>query len=492
MHQLSAADALMTYRETNRTPMHVSPFFIYDMSTAPNKLVRFKDIIKAFESRLPEVPKLRQKLLRVPFDLDEPYWIDDESFELEQHIRHFALPKPGDRRQLSILLARIHSDPMDLNRPPWDACVIEGLDQVDGIPKGSFGMLLRIHHSALDGHSGHGILQALHDLGPSYASDIGADKWRPRKAPPTSRILRQAAIRALREPTKMVDLMAKTLPVVRGIRTLTTKAKRHVGSAVETRFNKVISARRVVVLLTLELEGLRVAKNIVDDATINDAIVCVVAGAMRRYLEAKGELPEESLITALPINIHSKVDRDNPGNMVAMSMLDMHSDIEQPLLRLKKIHESAVQSRVYSNAVGANSMSESAVTIPGGIMSAGARVAASEDFGAAVANTCVTNVPGPVVPLYMAGAKLVEFHGLGVLLDGLGLYHSVNSYCGRVAITVLADRDMMSDPHFYEQCLLESYEDLCKAAQQHLAATKAKPAWKFRARTKHKETSSQI
>lgn len=490
MRQLSPFDALMVYGESSRTPMHVSPLFIYDQSTAPNGLVRFKDIIRTFEERLPLAPVLRQKLLRVPLDLDEPYWVDAVDFELEHHVRHIALPKPGDRRQLSIMLSRIHSSPMNLNRPPWDVTIIEGLDNVDGVPTGSFAMLLRIHHAAIDGHSGHAILQLIHDLEPVNTRKFPADEWQPRPEPGRRDLLKRAYFSTITKPRKLVKTVADIFPAVQRVRELKRQhpdEQRHVP---KTRFGGELSPHRVLCLVSLDMGIMRAAKNAVEGATVNDAVVSIVAGALRRYLEAKGELPGEGLTTMMPINIRSEAERNAPGNIVSFSLLSMHSDIADPLERLKAIHDSAIYSKAYHNAVGARIMSEVAASIPAGIMSAGARVAASAGVMKVPANTIVTNVPGPQIPLYLAGAKVVEFHALGILLDGLGLFHAVNSYCGRIAFTVLADRKMLPDPAFYEQCLRESYAELGEVVA--LASAKPKPsAAKSKAPRKRARTKAQ-
>jgi len=493
MRQLSSFDSLMVYGESSRTPMHVSPLFIYDVSTAPNRFVRFKDILRVFEERLPLAPVMRQKLQRVPLDLDEPYWVDDAEFDLEHHIRHVALPKPGDRRQLSILIARIHAYPMDLSRPPWDAFIIEGLDNVDGVPPGSFAMLLRIHHAAIDGHSGHAILQVLHDLAPNAQRYLPPDTWMPQTPPSRREMLRRAYLHLMTKPRQLAKVVADVFPAVRRVRELKRRNPGEQRHTPPTRFNHLLSPHRVVSLLTFDMAGMRAARQRVEGATINDVVVTIAAGAMRRYLSAKNELPEQSMTTIMPINIRTEADRDTPGNVVAITTLDMHSDIADPLQRLKAIHDSATYSKAYHNAVGARIMSDVAQSIPAGIMSLGARAAALAGLAKLPANTIVTNVPGPQAPLYLAGAKVIEFYAVGALLDGLGLFHAVNSYCGKISFTVLADRRMLPDPAFYEQCLRESYEEVLQAvagasapATAATAATPATPARPKRMAAKRK------
>ena len=163
MQQLTGMDAAFLYAETPRAHMAGGGISIYDPSTAPGGKVTFKGILNHVEQRLHEARVFRQRLVRVPFDLDHPYWIEDPDFDLEFHIRHIALPEPGDWRQLCIQVARLISRPLDLDRPLWEMYVVEGLDNVDGVPKGSFAVISKIHHAAIDGMSGMEMTSAIHD-----------------------------------------------------------------------------------------------------------------------------------------------------------------------------------------------------------------------------------------------------------------------------------------------------------------------------------------
>ena len=166
MKQMQGLDAAFVAFERPNTPLHIASTIIYDPSTAPDGFVRFKDILRFIESRIHLAPSMRQRMVRVPFGIDYPYWIEDPDFDIEYHVRHAALPKPGDWRQLNILAARNFSRPLDLSRPPWEIMVVEGLDKIPGVPKGSYAMLTKVHHSAIDGVSGVDLMHALHTLSP--------------------------------------------------------------------------------------------------------------------------------------------------------------------------------------------------------------------------------------------------------------------------------------------------------------------------------------
>ena len=162
MDQLSAQDASFLYTEHERVANHVGGMYIYDQSTAPGGLVTFKRILKHLQARLHLVPRYRQKLMHVPGNLDHPYWIDDPKFDIEYHVRHMALPKPGDWRQLLIQTSRLYDRPLDMSRPLWVFYVIEGLDNVEGLPPGSFAVVTKTHHALIDGVSGTAMATAIH------------------------------------------------------------------------------------------------------------------------------------------------------------------------------------------------------------------------------------------------------------------------------------------------------------------------------------------
>ena len=183
LQQLQGMDASFIALETRNSPMHIGSILIYNPATAPGGFVRFKDILRFFESRMVLSRTMRQRLVRVPFDLDYPYWIEDASFDLEYHLRHLALPRPGDWRQLCIQAARVFARPLDLTRPPWEFTVIEGLDNIPGVPAGSYAFVTKVHHAAIDGLSGIDLMEALHTLTPDAPPPDKIDRWQGEAAP---------------------------------------------------------------------------------------------------------------------------------------------------------------------------------------------------------------------------------------------------------------------------------------------------------------------
>src|SRR3954469_10642159 len=212
MQQLSAQDASFVYLETPHTPMHIGSVGIYDPSTAPGGFVRFKDVLNFIQSRLGGARSFRQRLVRVPFDLDHPYWVEDGNFDLEFHVRHIALPKPGDWRQLCIQVARLHSRGIDLNHPLWEVYVIEGLDNVEGVPPGSYALLQKTHHAAVDGVSGMEIMSALNDLSPVSLPPEPETEWKPETAPDQWSLLARAGFNNAMRPMHFARVMGRTMP----------------------------------------------------------------------------------------------------------------------------------------------------------------------------------------------------------------------------------------------------------------------------------------
>jgi WS/DGAT/MGAT family acyltransferase len=472
MQQLTGIDTLFLTQETERTPLHIAPLMIYDPSTAPNGMVRFKDILKLFESRLHRAPIFRRKLYEVPFNLDYPYWVEAEDFDLEFHVRHIALPKPGDWRQLCIQVARLHSRVLDRSRPLWEAYVIEGLDNIEGLPKGSFALLLKMHHAAIDGISGVEIIGAIHDTEPvpPQRESGRAREWRPDRRPSGIGLLGRAYVNNVLQPARFAQTVGELFPAVQRVRSgLREHRFRTIEEKVNTRFNARVSGHRVVDGRFFDLEEIKTIKERVPGATVNDVVVTIVAGALRKYLAARGEIPSASLVAGAPINVRTEADRGSGGNLVSMMTLSLYTDIADPLERLHQVHDECVSSKEYANAVGARTLTDLTQTIPPRIAALGFRAASQMMLvtGAkSPINTIISNVPGPQIPMYLCGARLVCSAGCGPIMDHMGLFHAVLSYEGGISISIVSCREMMPDPAFYAECLQDSFEELKNAAAQ--------------------------
>jgi diacylglycerol O-acyltransferase len=465
MQQLTGMDASFLYAETPRAHMAGGGISIYDPSTAPGGRVTFKGILDHIDKRLPAARVFRQRLVRVPLDLDHPYWIEDPDFDLEFHVRHIALPEPGDWRQLCIQVARLVSRPLDLERPLWELYVIEGLDNVDGIPPGCFALVTKVHHAAIDGMSGMEMTTAIHDDSPTAAPQQLADTWRPGAVPNASELLWRASLNNARRPAHAGRVLGRAVPqlgrLARQIRqgTITPPPS----TIPRTRWSGPVTAHRVFDAIRLELDDLRTIKQTVPGATINDVVLTIVGGGLRTYLLDKGELPVDPLIAMAPISVRTEAEKGAAGNMVSGMFVSLGTDVADPFARLAAVRESTHNSKEFTNALGARTLVDMADLMPGGLVGLGARTSARLSLAnrmRPVFNTTVTNMPGPRHALYMAGAELVAMYGAGMITDGMGLIHPVMSYRDDITISFTSCREMLPDPAFYADCLRESFVEL--------------------------------
>ena len=485
MQQLQGMDASFVALETRNSPMHIGSILIYNPATAPGGFVRFKDILGFIESRLQLSTTMRQRLVRVPFDLDYPYWVEDPDFDLEYHVRHVALPEPGDWRQLCIQAARVFARPLDLERPPWEITVVEGLDKVEGIPKGCYAYITKVHHSAIDGMSGIDLMEATHTLLPDEPPPPGPDNWKPEKLPNPVELLGKSYFNAITNPLKQLEVAAKAAPgLAKALKGLATKDF-DVSTemiAPKTRFNKKISSHRVVEGVSVPLAEIKEIRKATEGAKVNDVFLTIIGGAMRRYLDDKGELPKKTLTAMAPISVRSKDEKNAMGNQVAAMIAPLGTHIADPIERLGWVHDRTKNSKAMTDALGARNMTEMSKASPALFMALGAqlysRLSLANRGVGPIFSTVVTNVPGPPVPIYSAGAKMESMMGLLCLTDGLGLGHVVQSYTDEATIAFTADREMMPDPQFYRECIEQSFVELRDAAKsggKKAPATKRKP-----------------
>lgn len=464
MKQMQGLDAAFVALEQVHTPVHVGSILIYDPSTAPDGFVRHKDILQFIERRLHLAPIMRQRMVKVPFEIDYPYWINDPKFDLEYHVRHVALPSPHDWRQLCILAARNFSRPLDLSRPLWEFLIVEGLENLDGVPKGAYAILTKIHHAAVDGASGVDIMHALHKLDPSVEEAEEPDPWKPDPMPGQWGMFARGYVRGFTNPARQFSAAIKSTPgMLKAAKGVFAGDFDVLGTlkTPRTRFNGTVSPHRVIDAISMSLPHIKQLRKLVEGATVNDVILSIVGGAMRRYLLEKDELPDESLSAMAPISVRADSEKNTMGNQVSAMRVLLGTHIEDELERLNFVHEDVQQSKAMTKAVGARQLTEMSKHSPAMLMGLGAR--AYSRFGLAnrvrpTFNTVVTNVPGPPVPLYSAGARLVAMYGTLPVLDGVGLGHVVHSYVDNITIGVTACREALSDPAMYAECLQQSYD----------------------------------
>ncbi len=468
MEQLSGLDASFLYFETKNAPTHIGSFAIYDQSTAPGGAVTFTGILANVERRLHLARCFRQKLVFVPLDLDHPYWIEDPEFDIEFHVRHIALPHPGDWRQLCIQVARIHARPLDLTKPLWEMYVIEGLDNVEGVPKGSFAVLTKIHHAAIDGVSGAELATAIHDLTPEAEPPPPEERWRGEPNPTLMELGIRTTVNNIKQPFRILRVLGRTAPSVARVMNRTPSADLEVSDTVpRTRFNGPVSSHRVVEGKTFRLDDFRTIRKAIPGSTVNDVVLTICGGALRKYLQHHRELPKESLVAFAPISVRSAEQKGAAGNQISGMGVTLYSDTEDSLERLRKMRKGTQNSKATAEAVGARTMTDVTQFMPGMLAGLAARLYTRLGLANRVSpvfNCIVTNVPGPQIPLYFTGARMVALHGLGPIMDGMGLIHPVFSCDGKISIAFTACRQQMSDPGFYAECIQDSFDELHSAA----------------------------
>ncbi len=463
MRQLSENDAAFIYSDSAHANSNVTLLHIYDQSTAPGGMVRFKQILAHVESRLGQLPNFREKILRVPLDLDYPYWVEDENFNIEYHVRHIALPKPGDWRQFCIQASRIHARPLDLQRPLWEMYVIEGLDSFLDLPVGSFAVLLKVHHAAIDAAHGSEITTLLHDLTAISPAPVPPAPWFPERAPGNLLLFFLAGLNLATFPLRIAQPLSTSWTVLKS--TVKTFVGEFIGRPHQfpvTRFNSEVSPHRVFETRRFALEDFKAIRSLAPEATVNDAVLAVCAGGLRRYLELQGELPEDSLVAAAPIAIHGESDSEQHSNF-SWVRVALGTDIADPVQRLVAIQTASSSSDLMAQAISARELTNLAQYAPSVAIAATSKMlrSASALLGdwAPLANCAITNVPGAQVPLYLQGARLTYLSAIMPISDGMGLVFSVTGYNGTIVVSFTACYEQMPDPEVFAQCLRDSFQE---------------------------------
>jgi diacylglycerol O-acyltransferase / wax synthase len=481
MRQLSPHDATFLYSETTHSNANVTLLHIYNQSTAPGGKVRFKSILAQIENRLGRLPVFRQKLRRVPLDLDFPYWVDDENFDLEYHVRHIALPKPGDWRQFCIQASRIHARPLDLNRPLWEIYVIEGLDSFLDLPEGSFALLAKTHHAAIDVESGSEITMLLHDLSPTPPAPAPPAPWFPESPPGLVSMVGRGVVHSLTASAQLAG------PLGRAIRLAAPSVLKranewllHPQSMPVTRFNSEVSPHRVFETRRFTLDEVKSIRRLVEGATVNDAVLAVCGGALRRYLDHHGELPESTLYAIAPVYVRGPGGDASRRPELSWTRVQLGTNLADPLQRLARIREQTGSSELIARAVGARELTDAGLHAPASTLALAGKLIGRAVSGigrrAPLANCTITNVPGPSVPLYLCGARMTYFSAIMPIADGMGLVFAVTSYDGRIVISPTSCRELMPDPEMFAQCVRDSFQEYLSAAAAPPPRRRAAPA----------------
>ena len=482
MRQLTSLDAQFLALETPRQTGHVAGLAVYDTSTAPDGRLTCAEMKQLISDRLHLLPPLRWRLVEVPFNADYPYWADDPDFDLDFHVRELALPSPGDDGQLAEQVARLHSRPLDRSRPLWELYVISGLKS------GHTAVYTKIHHAVIDGVSGAEITGMLLDLSPEIRQLPAETPKAAGRRPGQGELLARAVLGLPRYPWRVIRSIPTAVPnleetqfaAIPGAATLgrlvgraqsllggdTDRGVRSDLRAPKTSFNGRISAHRRFAFGQLDLARVKAVKSAYG-VTVNDVVVSLCAGAVRRWLLEHDELPAEPLVTQVPVSVRRSEEAGTYGNRILMLGAPLFTDIADPVERLERTSQELRVMKDRHRAMPAQLLQDVNHFIPPAVFSRAARLSfrlATSAAGRPQWNLVVSNVPGPQFPLYCAGARLVAHYPVSVITDGMGLNVTAMSYDGHVDVGVIADRDLIPDVWCLVDWLEESLAELERAA----------------------------
>ncbi|MEZ5378487.1 MAG: wax ester/triacylglycerol synthase family O-acyltransferase [Acidimicrobiales bacterium] len=439
MQQLSGLDTEFLTMEAGHGLGHITGVLIVDPSTSPEPWT-FEHYRAHLASRLHLLPVYTKKLREVPFGIDRPYWVPDDDFDLDYHLRFAAVPGDGGREAFADFVARIHERPLDRSRPLWESYVIAG---VDG---DKFGLLSKIHHCAIDGEAGVEMLGAVLDLTAETPErpDDGSHPPPPRVS--TSQMAARAAQHLLLGPLHAARTgveLARALPKVAPSMISTTPGL----SAPRVSFNDVIGEHRRFAYASMPLHSVKAVKTAAD-ATVNDVIMALVGSVLRQWLRDHDELPAKSLTAMVPISLRDATDSETLGNVVSSSVVTLATDLDDPADRLAAVHDAMLKVKEQQKALPKRLVTDIAELTPPAVAASVARTTARLGLARWVTlpyNVVVSNVAGPPIPLYLAGARVLHNLPLSAIADGVGLNVTVQSTEDTIDVGFIADRDLVPD-----------------------------------------------
>lgn len=471
IERLSGLDATFLYVETPSNQTHMTGVLVFDPSTMkePYSFERMKEFVRG---RLGRAPAFTRKLARVPFDVAHPVWVEDPDFDLEAHLHRIAVPAPGGPEELAELAGQIAGWPLDRGRPLWDMWFVEGLED------GHVALVAKMHHSTIDGVSGANLMMHLFDLEPDPAPVPEEERPEPSRPPGDLELLAWGLWSRAQRPLLLPRALADTARAGIGLarRRLRPGAKGMAApfSAPATPFNAPITAHRRVAFCPVSLSDVQTVRHAFG-TTVNDVILAVSAGAVRRWLEHRGQLPDRSLVAGVPVSTRGEESASLGANLISAMFVSLATDVEDPVERLQRIHELTANAKEEFRAVGADVLTNwtefTGPRVFGQAVRLYSRMQLADRHPPAL-NFIVSNVPGPPIPLYLAGGRLVALYPLGPVFDGMGLNITVLSYMDTVGFGFLACRELMPDLWEMGRFVEEALEELMSRAKQ----TAKKPA----------------
>jgi diacylglycerol O-acyltransferase len=425
--RLSALDNSFLLFEDGCSHMHVASTAIFESGPLATRdggldIERIRDFVAA---RLHRIPRYRQKLAWIPIE-NQPVWVDDERFNLAYHVRHTSLPRPGDERQLKRLSARIASQQLDRGKPLWEVWFVEGLED------GRFAMISKVHHCMVDGVSGVDLLEVLLDPSPDAPCEE-APLFIPRGVPRPLELLRDEVLDRVTAP---LQVAARLVRDPAGVASDVVESVKAIGETLlaglelpsETPLNQPIGPYRRFDWLTMDLDRVKGVKNNFG-GSLNDVVLATVAGGVRRFLMRRRVDPRPIKFRVMvPVSVRARSERGTLGNKVAAWMAELPIGEPDAARRYALVRETTARLKHSKQALGAEILTRVTDWTPSTLLALGARLA----HRGLPFNLVVTNVPGPQVPLYLLGARMVEIYPLVPLFARLGLGVALFSYAGRL------------------------------------------------------------
>ena len=457
--RLSAIDASFLHQEKQSSHMHVGALAVFE-GPPPAR----EDFCAHLEARLGRVPRYRQKLAFPPLEAGRPFWVDDPTFNLDYHVRHTALPKPGSDDQLRQLVGRIFSQRLDRSKPLWEIWIVQGLEG------GRFALISKTHHALVDGVSGVDIATVLFDLSPVPAEPEVEDHWTPAPEPSDVELVAEGVSSLIRTPIGLAGRAFGALQHPGETIDRVREAAEGLGEVVwaglnpapDVPLNVPIGPHRRVRWIQNRLGDFKEIKNALG-GTVNDAVLAVVAGALRSWLHDRGVRTEGTELRALvPVSIRSDDERGSLGNRIAAMRGPLPVYVEDPVERLRVVQRGMGELKESKQALGAEVIAGLTDFAPPTLLAQASRL----NFSTRLFNLIVTNVPGPQFPLYLLGREMQEIVPIAFLPENHALAIAIMSYNGKVDFGLLADYDAMPDLDAFAGHLEESLAELLAAARK--------------------------
>lgn len=475
MKQLSGMDAFFVNSERETAPMHVATLLVYEPSCPKrrqNNLARVRAILTR---RLQNSPVFRRRLYHVRWQLDNPWWVDDDTFELDRHLKHASLGCGSTRKDLNQLLADLHKHGLDMRRPLWELCVIDGLGNLPEYPQGAYGLYVKVHHAAIDGVAGMEIIAAINELDPK-SIEPPMDRWTAKDtSPPMWEVAWRTYQHNARRTLESFQVLSSLAPQFAGkprASSRTNDAAAHPKRWLRTPLARTVGPERVIETVQFDLAEFRAVRRLLPRLTMNHVFLTGIGAALRRYLSGRGELPNASLSTAVPVNVRQRGDASE-GNKISVALCTLHTEIADPARHLEAVRDAAIEAQHRARELGRDILSRLTDLATPTINRVGVdllRGATGIAGGLPMpVQTVCSNVPGPQTTLYLQGDRLVDMQVFGLILDGIGLFHSLNTYNGKLTISVLASPRTLEDPECYRSCIEQSFAELIELAKQRSA-----------------------